>query len=90
MSSFYKQQAINHYLEHIDNDLDQNINKVDDVVWVNADKILAVLQEHAILRESLAIKIPETHVANWDDEEEELPEFDRILQQILYQNRTLH
>lgn len=88
MSSFYKQQAINHYLEHIDNDLDQKINKVDEVVWVDADKILAVLKEHALLRESLAIKFPQTPEANWD--EEERSEFDDILHQILFQNRILH
>ena len=88
MSSFSKQQAINHYLEHIDSDLDQNSNKVDDVVWVNADKILAVLQEHALLRESLAIKFPQTPEANWD--ERERSEFDEILHQVLFQNRILH
>ena len=65
-----KQQAINHYLENMNSNLDHNINKVEDVVWVNADKIMAVLQEHALLKnafgDAVEVKLPPMVEADWD------------------------
>ena len=85
-----KQQAINHYLENMNSNLDHNINKVEDVVWVNADKIMAVLQEHALLKnafgDAVEVKLPPMVEADWDTNDTK--EFDRLLYSILVKERT--
>ncbi len=88
--SFYKQQAINHYLEIMDNDdfCHTTTNKIEDIVWVNADKIIAILKEHALLKETVAIKFPPADEAIWNTEE--TLEFDRILQEVLFPKTPLH
>jgi hypothetical protein len=86
-----KQQAINKYLEHVEVDSIHKINKVDDVVWVNADKMMAVLREHALLVDTIdtgAIKLPPKIEADWDTNDTK--EFDRLLYKILFKERTLH
>lgn len=83
-----KQQAINHYLEVMTDDINHTFNKVDDVVWVNADKMMAVLNEHTLLKEAVAVKLPPAIEANWDTNDTK--EFDRLLYQILFKERTLH
>ncbi len=88
--SYLKQQAINHYLENMDNDDfgHKSFNRVDDIVWVNADKIIAVLKEHALLKETVGIKIPPESEAIWNSEE--TLEFDRVLQEVLFPKTPLH
>lgn len=83
-----KQQAINHYLENINGNLG-NLNKVEDVVWVNADKMMAVLKEHALLKnafdEVTEVKLPPMIEANWDTNDTK--EFDRLLYSILVKDK---
>ena len=83
-----KQEAINRYLDLADNDSLPKMNKVEDVVWVNADKMMAVLKEHALLKDAVAIKLPPMIEADWDTNDTK--EFDRLLYNILFQDRTLH
>lgn len=83
-----KQQVINKYLESMGTEIDHTFNKVDDVVWVSADKIMAVLKEHALLKDSFAIKLPPMVEADWDTNDTK--EFDRLLHKILVQDRTFH
>lgn len=83
-----KQQAINHYLENINGNLG-NLNKVEDVVWVNADKVMAVLKEHALLKntfeEVVEVKLPPMIEADWDTNDTK--EFDRLLYSILVKDK---
>ncbi len=83
-----KQQAINHYLENINGNLG-NLNKVEDVVWVNADKMMAVLKEHALLKnafeEVVEVKLPPMIEADWDTNDTK--EFDRLLYSILVKDK---
>lgn len=83
-----KQQAINHYLNIMTDDLDHTFNKVDEVIWVNADKMMAILNEHALLKETAVIKLPPAVEADWDTNDTK--EFDRLLHKILFKERTLH
>ena len=83
-----KQQAINHYLDIITHDTTQTFNEVEDLVWVNANKMLVVLNEHALLKETLAVKLPPAIEADWDTNDTK--EFDRLLYKILFSERTLH
>lgn len=83
-----KQQAINHYLDIMTNDTTHTFNKVDDVVWVNADKIMVILNEHALLKETQAVKLPPAIEADWDTNDTK--EFDRLLYKILFNERILH
>ena len=86
-----KQQAINHYLENINGNLSNlsNLNKVEDVVWVNADKMMAVLKEHALLKnafeEVAEVKLPPMIEADWDTNDTK--EFDRLLYSILVKDK---
>lgn len=83
-----KQQAINHYLENINGNLG-NLNKVEDVVWVNADKMMAVLKEHALLKNAfddiVETKLPPRIEADWDTNDTK--EFDRLLYSILVKDK---
>lgn len=84
-----KQQAINKYLDNVNVDNYQKVNKVDDVVWVNADKMMAVLKEHALYVEASNLKLPPMIEADWDTNDTK--EFDRLLYKILFkEDRTLH
>ena len=88
-----KQQAINRYLDQVQVDTHHNINKVDDIVWVKADKMMAVLKEHALLVDTLvdhnSMKLPPAIEADWDTNDTK--EFDRLLYSILLkEDRTLH
>lgn len=83
-----KQKAINHYLDIMTDDINHTFNKVDDVVWVNADKMIAVLNEHALLKEMVEVKLPPSIEADWDTNDTK--EFDRLLHKILFQERILH
>lgn len=85
-----KQQAINRYLDQVQVDQHHNINKVDEVVWVKADKMIAVLKEHALLvdtfSEVASMKLPPQIEADWDTNDTK--EFDRLLYSILLKERT--
>lgn len=81
-----KQQAINHYLEIMTDDINHTLNKVDDVVWVNADRMMAVLNEHALLKETTTVKFPPAIEADWDTNDTK--EFDRLLHKILFEERS--
>ncbi|MEA9357465.1 hypothetical protein SHI21_14655 [Bacteriovorax sp. PP10] len=81
-----KQQAINHYLETMTDDINHTLNKVDDVVWVNADRMMAVLNEHALLKEAVSVKLPPAIEADWDTNDTK--EFDRLLHKILFEEHA--
>ena len=83
-----KQQAINYYLDIITHDTTQTFNEVEDLVWVNANKMMVVLNEHALLKETLAVKLPPAIEADWDTNDTK--EFDHLLYKILFSERTLH
>ncbi len=83
-----KQQAINHYLENMSGDINHTLNKVDDVVWVNTDKMMAILNDQALMKENVSVKLPPAIEANWDTNDTK--EFDRLLYKILFEERTIH
>jgi hypothetical protein len=83
-----KTQAINKYLDNVNVDQYNNINKVDDVVWVNSDKISAILREQVLVSETSSMRLPPMIEADWDTNDTK--EFDRLLYKILFKERTLH
>lgn len=84
-----KQQAINHYKELMGNESMHSYNTVDPVKWVNATKILAILNDQSLLIEPEPLKMPPMVEANWDTNDTK--EFDHLLHKILFENNnTIH
>ena len=83
-----KQNAINHYLEVMNDSTTGAYNKVEDVVWVNSAKMIAVLQEQSLTIGHDEIKLPPMVEANWDTNDTK--EFDRLLHKVLFEGRTVH
>ena len=83
-----KQQAINHYLDIMTDEKNHTFNKVDDVVWVNTDKMMAILNEHSLLKENVVVKLPPAVETDWDTNDTK--EFDRLLHKILFEEHTVH
>jgi hypothetical protein len=82
-----KQQVINKYLESMDDEVDHTFNKVDDVVWVSTDKMMAILKEHALLRNHFDVRLPPMVEADWDTNDTK--EFDRLLHKMIVQGPGL-
>lgn len=78
----HTQNAINHYKDISHLDISHSYNTVDPVAWVNAGKMLAVLQDHSIIIDPEKMDCPPMVEADWDTNDTK--EFDRLLHKILF------
>ena len=83
-----KQQAINHYRDIMTDDTNHTLNKVDSVVWVNSERMQAILNDQSLLLDAVAVKLPPAIEADWDTNDTK--EFDRLLYKILFDKPKLH
>jgi hypothetical protein len=83
-----KQQAINHYLVIMTDESNHTLNKVDEVVRVKTDKMIATLNKQTLLKETFDVKLPPAIEVEWDTNDTK--EFDRLLHKILFKEHTLH